>query len=281
MKKKYTNKFAVTLVYPEGYIHSLALLEIAETINYALINLGRDSILTTNLDFPDRIQIILGAHLLNNNLIKKINSNAIIYNFEQIDPESPWLSNNYLNILKTYATWDYSINNIKQLNFLGIKNIKHLELGYVDQINRIVKQPIQDIDVLFYGSINPRREFILNELKNLGLNVVALFGVYGSARDEFISRSKLVLNIHFYNSKIFEIARISYLLANGICVLSETGNDPIEQHYANSLLFSPYEKLVENCLFLIKNQDQREQYCTQGQATMKTFSQETMIAKLI
>ena len=208
MKKKSTKKFAVTLVYSEDYIHSLALLEIAETINYALINLGLDSILTTNLDFPDRIQIILGAHLLNNNLIKKINSTAVIYNFEQIDPESPWLSNDYLNILKTYTTWDYSINNIKQLNSLGIKNIKHLELGYVDQINRIVKQPIQDIDVLFYGSINPRREFILNELKKLGLNVVALFGVYGSARDEFIARSKLVLNIHFYNSKIFEIARI-------------------------------------------------------------------------
>jgi hypothetical protein len=281
MVTKSVEKFAVTLVCPEGYIHSLALLEIAETINFALLNLGHDSILSTNLSAPDRRQIILGAHLLDENTIEIINSNAIIYNFEQIDPASPWLNITYLKLLRNHLVWDYSIKNINILSTIGINKVQHLQLGYVNQISRIVKQPIQDIDVLFYGSINSRRELILNQLKNYGLNVVSLFGVYGRERDDFISRSKLVINIHFYESKIFEIARISYLLANEICVLSETGYDPIEKNYANALVFSPYDELIEKCIFLIKNKEIREQYCLQGKAIIQSSSQESMIAKLI
>ena len=281
MITKSIEKFAVTLVCPDGYIHSLALLEIAETINFALLNLGHDSILSTDLSAPHRRQIILGAHLLDENTVQTINSNAIIYNFEQIDPASPWLNFTYLNLLKNHLVWDYSINNINILNTIGINNVQHLQLGYVNQISRIIKQPIQDIDVLFYGSTNSRRELILNELKKHGLNVVTLFGVYGSERDDFISRSKLVINIHFYESKIFEIARISYLLANEVCVLSETGYDPIEKDFANALIFSPYDELIEKCIFLINNKEIREQYCLQGKAIIQSSPQESMIAKLI
>ena len=281
MATKLIEKFAVTLVCPEGYIHSFALLEIAETINFALLNLGHDCILSTNLSVPDRRQIVLGGHLLDENTVEIINSNAIIYNFEQIDPASPWLNITYLKLLRNNLVWDYSVNNIKILKALGVKNIKHLELGYVNQISRIKKTTPQEIDVLFYGSINTRREFILNELKEAGLNVVCLFGVYGSERDTFISRSKLIINIHFYDSKIFEIARISYLLANGICVLSESGHDPLEEYYTNALVFSPYERLVENCIFLVNNEEIREKYCNQGKAIIQSVSQERAIAQLI
>ena len=88
-------------------------------------------------------------------------------------------------------------------------------------------------------------------------------------------------HFHFYESKIFEIARISYLLANEVCVLSETGYDPIEKDFANALIFSPYDELIEKCIFLINNKEIREQYCLQGKAIIQSSPQESMIAKLI
>ena len=88
MITKSIEKFAVTLVCPDGYIHSLALLEIAETINFALLNLGHDSILSTDLSAPHRRQIILGAHLLDENTVQTINSNARPVQSEKWNPEA-------------------------------------------------------------------------------------------------------------------------------------------------------------------------------------------------
>ena len=90
----------MVLICPPGYIHSLALLEIAETINFALLNLGFDSILTDAHESLGRRNIILGGHLLNEASEYLVPEDAIIYNFEQIDLSSSWLETNYLNLLK-------------------------------------------------------------------------------------------------------------------------------------------------------------------------------------
>ena len=61
------------------------------------------------------------------------------------------------------------------------------------------------------------------------LRVKALFGVYGKERDAWIAQSKIVLNVHYYNVKIFEAVRISYLLNNRVIVLSEeSGINPYQ-----------------------------------------------------
>ena len=75
--------FAVTLVCPENYIHSLTLLEVSETINYALLNLGIDSILTHSLDSSNRINIIIGGHLLDKIPDCTVPKGSIIYNFDR------------------------------------------------------------------------------------------------------------------------------------------------------------------------------------------------------
>ena len=55
----------------------------------------------------------------------------------------------------------------------------------------------------------------------MGINVKALFGVYGRERDKLIARSKIVLNMHHYSSQIFEIVRVFYLLTNRKAVVAE------------------------------------------------------------
>jgi hypothetical protein len=79
-----------------------------------------------------------------------------------------------------------------------------------------------------------------------------LFGVYGEQRDAIIARSKLVLNIHYYPAKIFEIVRISWLLANAVCVVSEDSPlDSALESVQDGIVQAPYDRLVETCRKMI------------------------------
>src|SRR5580658_4511667 len=68
----------------------------------------------------------------------------------------------------------------------------HVPLGYVPELRRIQASKVQNIDVLFYGSLNERRSRILQALKDSGVKVHSAFGVYGKERDALIARSKIV-----------------------------------------------------------------------------------------
>ena len=63
-----------------------------------------------------------------------------------------------------------------------------------------------------YGRPNKRRLDIIKKLNELGFNSIFLENTYGNKRDNIISKSKIILNIHYYEASIFEIVRISYLL---------------------------------------------------------------------
>lgn len=261
-------KFAVSIVSPQDYVHSEAFREVGETIHYALLEMGYDSILTSQTVIPDRQHIILGYNLLPFYNIK-ISSNSIIYNLEQVYPDSPWFQPTLIDILRQYPVWDYSQSNIEQLAQLGITSVQYVPIGYVPQLSRIPKVE-EDIDVLFYGSINERRLSILQELKAHGVKVHALFGTYGAERDRVIARSKLVLNIHFYEAKVFEIARVSYLLANQRFVISERGENSIEEAaFLPGVVFVEYDDLVTTCLDFISRSEDRRRIAEAGFQLMR------------
>jgi hypothetical protein len=203
-----------------------------------------DSILTSQTDIPDHQHIILGCNLLPF-YQGKLAANSILYKLEQIYPGSPWLHPALLDILRQYPIWDYSQSNIKQLAHLGITSVKYVPIGYVSQLNRI-RQTDEDIDVLFYGSLHERRRYIIEPLNAHGVTVKAAFGVYGSERDRLIARSKIVLNIHFYEVIVFEVVRVSYLLANRRFVISERRCNPIEEaDFSAGVIFADYDNLVK------------------------------------
>ena len=84
--------------------------------------------------------------------------------------------------------WDYSLENIALLQSLGFHNVKHLPLGYHEQLCTIPDAE-PDIDVFFYGNVNPRRQKVLMEVA-AGCRAVLGYGVYGERRDASIARSK-------------------------------------------------------------------------------------------
>ncbi|MFN6560950.1 MAG: hypothetical protein RMY28_014345 [Nostoc sp. ChiSLP01] len=268
-------KFAVCIIKPSDYPHSAAFQEIAESIHYGLTELGYDSILTTVTNLGDRQLIVLGANLLSWYPVT-LPSDAILYNLEQIYQGSQWLSPAVLKLFSQYRLWDYSQQNILQLAKFEITNVRHLPIGYVPQLTRINQIPEEerDIDVLFYGSLTQERLSIIRTLQAHGLNTVALYGVYGEERDKFISRAKIVINIHACESKLFEIARVSYLLANQKFVISERGLDPAaEAPFSSGMVFADYDKLVSSCLEFIHRPCRRKQIAKNGFEIMQQRSQ--------
>ena len=267
----------VCLIKPKNYIHYLALQELAELIHFSVLELGLKSQITFNYcdNNPSTKNIVLGAHLLNDNLIEDIPENTIIFNTEQIESITENWKKKILNLArKNIIFWDYSQYNLDYLSkTINIKG-KLFQIGYQKELNRINHNIDKNIDVLFYGSINTRREHIINKLKDRKINVKTLFGVYGKERDDLIAKSKLILNMHMYDSKIFEIVRVFYLLSNSIPVLTEVGSDTkFNNDFLDLICKSTYENIEKNIIYLLENDKKRIELGENGLNAIKKFPQ--------
>ena len=251
-------KIAVVIVQPKNYPHSAAFSEIAETAFYGLKMLGHKATIRANEFIDDGLNIVFGAHLLTPAQAAKLPQKSIIYNLEQIDPSSQW--SGIKSLLGRHPVWDYSLRNIKMLTEMGYGDgVFHVPVGYVPEMTRIATASEEDIDVLFYGSVNERRKAVLDALVKEGLKVEALFGVYGAVRDTYIARAKVVLNLHYYESSIFELVRVSYLLANRKAVVAECHeNTETDPDLEGAFAAARYGGLVRECKALVNDSEKRK-----------------------
>ena len=255
--------FAVTVLSPPGYAHSAAFHEVAETLFHGLRRLGHDTILTADPLLPGRRHVVLGPNLAPAMKLR-LPRDAVLYNLEQVEQGSAWMTPELLALFRSRTVWDYSAANATALARLGVRKPAVVPIGYVPELTRIAPAP-EDIDVLFYGSVNDRRRAVLQALQARGVRVHAVFGVYGPERDALIARSKLVLNIHYYEAKVFEVVRVSYLLANRRCVVSERGASPAEEApFEEGVAFAPHEGLVERCVDLLARPEERRRVAEAG-----------------
>ncbi len=256
--------YSIWIVSPPGFAHSRAFDEIAIALKEGFDKIGFRTPIVRDAEEIGGQGIVLGCNLIPEFGLSNLPDNLIMFNMEQIQADSCWMTPAYLDLLKAYPVWDYSRRNIQKLERLGLDGARWCGIGYEPGLTRIPPGR-EDIDVLFYGSPNARRDLVLKELEKRGLRVVRLFGVYGKRRDRFIARAKIVLNIHYYEARIFEIARVSYLLANRKFVISEQGRgDETERMYADGLVFSPYENLVETCVAHLEDEASRERIARDG-----------------
>ena len=254
--KNFFNKAAVTIVEPPGYQHSSAFREMAETVYYGLK--AQVKKIGVNNFLKDGLNIIFGAHLLTPEQMDSLPGCSVIYNLEQVDPSSMWAG--IKPLLGRFPVWDYSLRNIEAFRAMGYGDaVFHVPVGYRPEMTRIKPATSQDIDVLFYGSINDRRKKILEALSAEGLRVEALFGIYGNRRDAYIARSKVILNLHFYESSIFELVRVSYLFSNRKAVVAEcNGNTEIDPDIEGAFAPASYDRLVQECKALVKDSERRK-----------------------
>src|SRR6185503_16080302 len=181
---------------------------------------------------------------------------------------SSWMRPELLQLFREFPVWDYSARNVERWVELGVPRPRCVPIGTVPEMTRIASRP-EEIDVLFYGSINERRKKVIDELRARGVRAEAVFGAYGVVRDQLISVSRLILNLHYYEAKVFEIVRVSYLLANRCVVVSERGADPDEEaEFESGVAFADYTDLADRCVDLLARPDERARLADAGHAIM-------------
>jgi hypothetical protein len=257
---------------------------VVETVCYGLQALGCPTSHAFNqIAVPGPQTILFGAHLLGAENLSHVPAGTILYNLEQISPSSTWCSPAYLRLLRTFQVWDYSPRNIAALAGMGVRgNVKRVPIGYMPQLTRVPAAPVEDIDVLFYGSVNDRRAKVLDRLGEMGLNVVAVFGTYGRDRDALMARAKVVLNLHFYDTSIFEVVRVSYALANSRAVVSEyRPGTEIDPDLVDAVRLAPYDELASGCAELVADADARRALGAQGLARMRARDETTYLASAL
>jgi hypothetical protein len=267
--------FQVCLVQPPNYAHALALREVAELLTCSLETLGQDCAFRANALDPEAVNIVLGYHLLSAPASESLPSRRLIfYQLEQLSEREGWFTPEREALLRSaWAVWDYSQENVAFLRDRGIRRVQHLPLGYHPRLERIRHRPEaqKDIDVLFYGSMNERRAAVIAELGRRGLRAECLFGVYGDARDACIARARIVLNVHFYQARILEQVRLSYLLNNRCFVISEeAGHNP----FGDGVVTGPIEALPDLCAQYARCPQARQEAAARGH---ESFRQRPMV----
>jgi hypothetical protein len=261
-------EFSVLIVTPPNYTHAECFREVAETISHGLQELGHAARMTTE-PRPGTRHIVLGAHLLLHYALP-LPADSILYNLEQLPLRDETWVRRYAALLGGFMVWDYAAENIASLRQTGIGAAALLPLCHYPGLTRIPQNRTKDIDVLFIGSLNERRRSMLARLQQAGMAVVSLFNKYGQERDDVIARAKIMLNIHFYEARIFEAVRVSYYLANGLCVLSESSGDAmLDAEWGAGVCFAPYQGLVQKAQALLADDALRADYGERGLALMR------------
>ncbi len=239
---------------PKGYA------EVIETLAWGLQQLGHDTSQAVNGIDPQAVNIVFGAHMLQLETLQQLPSNSIVFNMEQMRNRAAEDTNRQMHLIaQRFEVWEYSTANLAAWDELGAVRVKVVPVGYAPVLTRVPKPAVQDIDVLLYGISGVKRLQAVHDLSKRGLATVFVSGLYGRARDNLIARSKLVLNVNLHEyAQIFEIVRVSYLLANRKAVVAT--KDPLtvaEADIEAAVKFTSAEELTVDCVRLIEDDVER------------------------
>lgn len=254
------SRFHITTIRPSGFLHTSAFDEVVDSLAWSLTALGHDVTVNPNwlTNDPQATNIVFGAELLSPAC--ELPRNTVIYNLEQAShPQMEKVR----GLARGLQVWDFSLANVHQWLKLGY-DARHVPVGFTPNLCRIpqLEKRDMDIDVLFLGWITPRRQAVLDELRASGLHAVSSDHCYRGSRDNLIARSKIVLNIHHDGRDCFEVVRVSYLLANGKCVVSELSRDDEEYRDLHKGFFRvPTTQIVAKCKELIRLDLQQLRNC--------------------
>lgn len=174
------------------------------------------------------------------------------YQFEQLYSGAESVDQNLLEWVESGCElWDYDLDNMSFVSELTGAAPRFRPLLYARGLQRLENRRRPKIDVLFYGSRNTRREALLDRIKSCNRRIRLRWAHgWGGELDSHIENSKIVINLHYYESAIQEQSRIFYLLTNGKCVLSETS---ARNYYGDLIVEADSDTLPEAAAYLLKD----------------------------
>jgi hypothetical protein len=145
---------------------------------------------------------------------------------------------------------EFNLNLMKQFNYLISEpffefNYSILNFDYYNSISKTVITPLIDetnigminldkeIDILFVGNVSPHRTRIIDSIKERGYNISVVNRKVGNELFEIVKKSKIIINIHYYNDSVFEVFRIHDFLAFDCNIISEPPENEKEKYLIN------------------------------------------------
>lgn len=239
----------------EGTLERSPFAPVIETLVWGLQSLGLDASYAFGTWRTNATNIVLCPNLLDGDTRRRLPPETILYNMDQITPASPMPPSRMWD-LRHWRIWDFSERNLAVWNSLGIP-VTFAPFGWYPGLDRVPDGVEQDIDILFYGARNPRREAAIAQFAKRGLRITVIDNVFGPRLDEILARAKVVLNIHYYYSRILEM-RVFYALANGKAVVSERApQTEVPAAYEDAVRWAAYENLADACAELVADTDAR------------------------
>jgi hypothetical protein len=212
----------ISIVQPIGYVHSLGLVDQARYFRWQFRRLGAEVTIAKNRLHHDAVNFVFGAHL-GFDATQCRRHACVFVNLEQLGEGGAAVSEDYLKLLATSAVVDYDATNVSAYA-ADPSDVPIVPMGYAPYLAQEPTVPLEErpIDLLFFGSMNPRRRAFIERIEALGLTVsVFETALYAEERDQFIRQAKAVFNCHFYDSARFEQARVAHCLSLGTPVISE------------------------------------------------------------
>lgn len=243
-------------------------LEVIASLQWGFDALGYQCSFTTNEIARDCQNIVFGWYpAIQIGNIDNFPAGTILYNLEQYSMNPTKGVDKVLEMAaERFQIWDYSQGNVNWWNKLNPRfQAYYAKVSFAPNLMKIAPLESEDIDILYIGSLGPNRVNSLNAtsstLSRHGL--VTLSNIWGKQRDDFVARSKLLLNVRSENPLfgIFEIVRVSYYLSNRKAVVCElTPNLEIEEDLRDVLRFVPHDEMGAACDDFLLSPEKRQAY---------------------
>ncbi len=212
----------LSIVQPLGSVHWLGLLDQARYYRFQFRRLGAQVTMAKNRLRHGAINFVFGAHD-GWDPAHAARHTCVFVNLEQLGEGGLRVSPSYLKLLGSSAVIDYDALNVPAYA-ADPGDVLLAPILYAPYLKPVEPIPLEErpIDLLFIGSMNPRRRAWIDRIEATG-RTVAMFdsALYGVERDHYILQAKAVVNCHFYESNRFEQARVAHCLSLGTPVISE------------------------------------------------------------
>ena len=252
---------------------------------------------------PDTLQIVVTPHEYYNLFLSENVSRARARELTRTvvlrctePPDPVWC---YSTLL-----WVPYARAVADINALGVLAYRrrdlrshHFHLGYHEMLTapRPRPQAEREYDITFLGSMTTRREEFLAEhaeffsqhrchlrLVPLGFAKTRTTRSYLAAEDrnDLLSRSRILLNIHYSEEKYFEWHRMLAGLANGCCVISETCEGYGALVPGKHFIMVEREDLIPCCEYYLRHPDECARIAQQGLEFVRTHLRQAQACQI-
>ena len=235
--------------HPRPYVFT----EAARCLRHSIEAAGYPCAVHQSVVPPEGVSVVFGL-FPEHPLVEMLDPRrTLLFNLEQLGSSSSLVSEKYLQLLGRYGGFDYNSSNLSVRHAMGM-DMPAFELPLLPCLP-VLPSPVvceKTTDILFFGSINPRRSALLDQLESAGCCVERIAGAYGSELTPALQRRKLVLNLHFYETALFGPLRCLQPVEQGVPIVNETSVFSRWNDWSKSgMVFADYTDLSDACLALL------------------------------